>query len=211
MNYLAHLFFAHPTRASMQGNLLADFIRTPTRELDARYGVEVARGVRLHRLLDATTDGHAQTLHCIRPLFQKHRHVSRIIVDVCFDYYLSKHWSRFGAQPLDDFIDRAYTLLAAPQALYPPRFVLFVNRLRELDILRSYRTIDGLHQAYCRISTRLRHPTLLHEAAEDVRAHDTLLETGFLALFDELCAQFKRPDDSQVSIQEITSPWCSEQ
>jgi acyl carrier protein phosphodiesterase len=199
MNYLAHLFFARPTRASMQGNLLADFIRTPTRELDGCYGSAVAGGVRLHRLLDATTDAHPQTLHCIRPLFEKHRHVSRIIVDVCFDYYLSKHWCRFSSESLDDFVQRAYTLLAAPAALYPPRFMLFVKRLREFDILRSYQTIQGLHQAYCRISDRLRHPNRLHEAAQDVCTHDAVLEAGFLGLFDELCAKFRMAEDSVAS------------
>jgi acyl carrier protein phosphodiesterase len=53
VNYLAHLFLADSTPASMTGNLMADFVKG-----DAMLTLppEVQAGVRQHRAIDRFTD-----------------------------------------------------------------------------------------------------------------------------------------------------------
>ncbi len=55
MNYLAHLHIADHCQSSLLGNLLGDFVKG---DPSAQFSPEIARGIRLHRLVDAYTDSH---------------------------------------------------------------------------------------------------------------------------------------------------------
>ncbi len=97
MNYFAHLTLARPTVPSKVGNLLGDFMRG-VREPDLPEAVRL--GLHNHRLVDRFTDHHPLVIES-RALFSpQRRRFAGVALDVLFDHFLIRHWSRFHDTPL---------------------------------------------------------------------------------------------------------------
>jgi len=60
-----------------------------------------------------------QSRNRISPL---RRRFAGIIVDVCYDHFLSRHWRRYGAIDLESFVDRVYAVLSKNRSRLPERF-----------------------------------------------------------------------------------------
>jgi acyl carrier protein phosphodiesterase len=122
MNFLAHLHLATLAHSSLAGNLLADFVRGNP---DEQWSPEVAAGIWMHRRIDAMTDSLPE-VRIAREWFRPQtRRVSPITLDVVWDHFLSRHWSRICPdQPLPQFVAHAEAAIAPilPQAPEP-----FVN------------------------------------------------------------------------------------
>jgi acyl carrier protein phosphodiesterase len=186
MNLLAHLHLgaaAHPGAAA--GNLLADYRRRlPPAAPDD--GIET--GVRLHRKIDAYTDAHPlyqEARCCISPA---HRRLAGIMVDVFFDYFLTRHWNRFESTPLPEFVagelDRIARYLRDTQSVYGP----FLAKLRQGQWILSYGTLDGIGQTFGRMATRSPVLAPLVGAECELRDNESRLEVLFLSFYPDLIA-----------------------
>jgi acyl carrier protein phosphodiesterase len=189
MNFLAHLFLAEPTDGSRIGGVLADFTVGRIEELARRYGPEIARGIQLHRELDRFTDTHPAVRHCVACLQPEQGVFAGIAVDVVFDYFLLKHWNRFTDETVEDFLDAAYASLRRMDGDFPDTYRAVIPRMIESNWLLSYRTLDGIHHALSRMSSRLssRFPRgmNLHYAINSIRQYYTSLDRDFLTFFPE--------------------------
>ncbi len=183
LNYLAHIYLAERTPESIYGNLLGDFIKgNPPATLSGA----VVKGIEQHRQIDKFTDDHATTRASRARIEGELRRFAGIIVDLSYDHFLSRHWSRFAHQPLPEFIRHTYTLMAQePQGLDEAQLHPF-RRMREEDWLSPYATIAGIEQAGLRIAARVRRPTPLGRAAQALVAHYEPLEQDFLTFFPQL-------------------------
>ena len=93
---------------SKVGNLLGDFMRG-VREPDLPEAVRL--GLHNHRLVDRFTDHHPLVIES-RALFSpQRRRFAGVALDVLFDHFLIRHWSRFHDTPLAQAIDKDYRLL----------------------------------------------------------------------------------------------------
>lgn len=191
MNYLAHLFLAEENTPSIIGNLFADFTRDDITTIENIHGREIASGVKKHRQIDSFTDRHPQYKKCKNLLFNKHRHFSGIIIDVAFDYFLSKHWEKYTNSNIDNFIEGIHLSLTDKNATLPPNLASFIPYLIDLDILKSYSTLNGIQTALNRIDSRLSRKTSLGEALLDIQHNYKELEQNFLIFFPQLCVKFK--------------------
>ncbi len=183
MNYLAHLYLAGPTSASRVGNLMGDFVKgNPA----GRYPAAVVAGIRTHRAVDAFTDQHALVADCRRWFSPARRRGAGIILDLCWDHFLHRHWLRFCDQPRERFIAEIYRQLQAYEGELPSAMQRLVARMVEGDWLNSYGELETIGLALDRIALRLREPALLQGALAEVRKLYGPLESVFLALFPEV-------------------------
>jgi acyl carrier protein phosphodiesterase len=186
MNYLAHLFLADDTHESRIGNLLADFTRVPDSRVCEVFGRPVGEGIQRHRRVDAFTDEHPEVNRCVRHLFARHRHAGRIIVDVFFDYLLSRNWSMFTTTPLRGFIDTAYVTLGTVTEPLPERFCVFAKRVVEYDVLARYGTLEGIRLSLERMQSRISVATNLVAGLDHIMADYAVFEDAFLEFFPQV-------------------------
>ena len=183
MNYLAHLFFAHPSTASMHGNLMGDFAQG----LDIRtLPPAVQQGIANHRAIDRFTDQHPQVRQLKQHLSDKRRRYAGIITDIIFDHYLVKHWQRYSGQAFDVFVRTTYSHIEPRQPYVPERMQTMLDRMIRQDWLRGYGEIDNIGRAIDRLSARIRFENHLAGALDEVLAHERHYEQAFLAFFPEL-------------------------
>ena len=187
MNFLAHLYLADDTPASMIGNLLPDLVRGRP---DPALPAEVLRGVRRHRRVDAFTDTHPVFARSRARLRDRHGLFSGILVDVFYDHFLAVNWSRWHEQPLVDFIERAHGALTGHPHLMPPSMRPITRRMAEQDWLGSYASFEGLArtlgQMSRRFEARLERPVRLAPAVDDLRRHYEGLTNDFDEFFPQL-------------------------
>ncbi len=181
MNYLAHLYLAGTTDEALVGNLLGDFVRGTIRVDD--WPAEIARGIQLHRRIDSFTDSHPLVLQSKQRISPERRRVAGIIVDVCYDHFLARHWERFSDIPLRSFTSRVYQALQKHEALLPERLRRMAPRMAAEDWLHSYRDAETAAFVLERIALRLRAPNALAGSGAELMANYEQLEADFLRFF----------------------------
>ena len=183
MNYLAHLYLAEGSPESLVGSILGDFVKGA---IEDKYPQDVRRGIELHRKIDAYTDSHETTL-ASRNLFSPlRRRFAGIIVDLCYDHFLYRHWQNFAEEELDDFISRAYGILVASKAMFPERLRAMIPVMVREDWLGSYQDLKGVEQALIRLSKRITRGDRLLGAIDEIKDRYLKLEANFLIFFPDL-------------------------
>jgi acyl carrier protein phosphodiesterase len=188
MNYLAHAYLGDKNDEFMLGSLIGDFVKgTP----GAPFSPMVIDGIRFHRRIDLYADHHRSTRAC-RDLFSdRRRRYAGIIMDICYDHFLSKHWELYSPESLRDFIRRTYGLLQTYRYMLPARLLCVLPRMLEQDWLACYGSLEGVDLTLRRMSKRLRHPDGLTGAAQEIKQHYRLLEKNFFDFFPDL-VQYSR-------------------
>lgn len=189
MNYLAHLYLAKPTADSHFGNLLGDFgghrhlndIPTPVKNaLDNHY------------LVDKFTDTHPLVKEAKQYFSPKRRRFAGVAIDVLFDHFLIQYWPTFNQQPLTDFKQTSYGLLAKRISVMPPRMQRVVTSLTENDWFKEYETVEGVGLALDNIAARIRFTNTFTGTTEDIARHYTKLDALFVSFFPELIKHVKQ-------------------
>ena len=93
MNYLAHLYLAKDSTESMIGGILGDFVKGSGKE---QYPDKIKKGIELHRKIDSYTDSHPMTQASRRLYRPPWRRFAGVIVDLCCDHFLYRHWLAHG-------------------------------------------------------------------------------------------------------------------
>jgi len=183
MNYLAHLYLAEGSSESLVGSILGDFVKGA---IEDKYSQGVRRGIELHRKIDTYTDSHETTL-ASRNLFSPlRRRFAGIIVDLCYDHFLYRHWRQFTDVELGGFISHVYDILLAPRTMLPERLRAMIPVMIREDWLGSYRDLQGVEQALNRLSKRITQGDRLLGALEEIKHHYLKLEADFLFFFPDL-------------------------
>ena len=183
MNYLAHLYLAEDSQESMIGSILGDFVKGA---IGDKYPQAIKRGIELHRKIDAYTDSHEITRASKKRFSPPWRRFAGIIVDLCYDHFLYRHWFEFAEVDLNEFISHAYEVLAAHRQMFPERLQVMLPVMIREDWLGSYQDLRGVEQALKRLSKRLTHGDRLEGASNEIKRHYPRLEANFLIFFPEL-------------------------
>ncbi|NLG16413.1 MAG: DUF479 domain-containing protein [Fibrobacter sp.] len=186
MNYLAHLLLAKPGHHSAIGSLLADFTRIPSGNLHLHFGHEIAEAVILHRKIDSFTDSHIDVAAACHPLFPKYRHWSRIIIDIAFDYFLTKHWDSYSQLCFDAFLAQSYRYLSEIPEGIPTSYHNFAQRLITYDGLRAYSEKKHLKIVFERLQLRVNCGVSIANAWEDIFENHDGIEQRFCSFFPQL-------------------------
>ncbi len=195
MNFLAHLYFAEDTPESRVGNLMADFVRGPVDRQP--YNGAVMRGMRNHVAVDRFTDSHDVVRESKALISTGRRRFAGIIVDVCYDHYLARHWTDFSDVSLTEFIERTYGSLRDYRGEMPPVLSRVLDHMVRNDWLGGYQEISSIGRALDGLSMRLRRPNTLAGSVEELKAHYGEIEGHFLRFFPDLVRHMeKREDDA---------------
>ncbi|WP_101675374.1 acyl carrier protein phosphodiesterase [Alloalcanivorax mobilis] len=183
MNYFAHLALAQPTVASKVGNLMGDFMRGVQPEA---LPEPVRQGLHNHRLVDRFTDHHPLVIDSRRRFSDQRRRFAGVALDVLFDHFLIRHWSRFHERPLQEAIDENYRLLLTGAPLMPEAMRATTRHMVEHDWFNRYAELEGIGRALDRIAARIRFTNRFQGMLEEIHAHHDELEAVFLTLYPQL-------------------------
>lgn len=188
VNYLAHLYLADDCDDSLIGNLLGDFVKGRP---EGRYARSIAEGIRFHRRIDSFCDAHPVTGSSRNRIGPQRRRFAGIIVDVCYDHFLARHWQRFHTRDLPDFSGRIYSVLEGNRRLLPERLNRMLPFMISEDWLGSYVHLQGVAAALDRIAGRLTRGERFMSAVTEIESNYETLEKDFLSFFPDL-VEFSR-------------------
>ncbi len=201
MNHLAHLVLADGSDGLRLGALLGDHVK-------GREGLKAlpeswARGVLLHRHIDAWSDRHPAVRAFLARLEPPWRRYGGVISDVLFDTMLSRHWERFGPVPLERFARSTDALLARHADELPERLALFSVWARQHQLWQRYQDREMLAQIFAGLARRHQRKSPLARGLVLLDRHEAELESAFLTLFPDLQARIQAWSECQSSMSSM--------
>ena len=173
----------------MVGNLLPDLVPGP---VSPTLHPDVLAGADNHMRVDAFTDTHPVFARSRARLRDRHGRYSAILTDMFYDHVLAKRWERYHEQPLNDFIDQAYSSLTEGVEHMPEPMPMITERMIQQNWLGAYATADGMRRVLImmsiRFSERLGRQVKLDHAVDDLQVHSEALDTDFHEFFTDLTA-----------------------
>lgn len=185
MNYLAHTFLSGNDEELLLGNFIADAVKGKQAAL---YTPGIARGIRLHRLIDTYTDTHpvvGETKARLRPRYKKY---APVVADLYFDHFLASRFEEFSPEPLASYTSRVYTLINRHLHKLPERVQYFFPYMMKQNWLLSYAEVTGIGQALGGLSRRTTFESGMETAAEELLENYSHYNEEFSVFFPELMA-----------------------
>lgn len=189
MNYLAHFHLAACARQTpdpqglLVGALLGDFVKGPLR---GDWPADWERGIALHRRIDALTDSHPEVRSLLQVLPPDYRRYGGIMLDVCFDYCLARHWRNFHGAALPDFAQQVYGVLGMHESAMPLPAAKQARRLAQYDVLLAMGQWHTVENMLALIGQRLKRSNPLADCAPMLQERLPDIEAHFLRLYPQL-------------------------
>ena len=183
MNFLAHFHLAWPDGGLIAGGLEGDYYKGPLRG-DLHPAIE--RGVKLHRNIDAYTDSHPAIVELRSAFPGSLRRYAGILIDIAFDHYLTRHWSRYNTLPLDEFTRSVYRVLGEHEALLSTGSQKMAERLVNYDVLNRYHDWGAVAATASRVGERFRRGNPLLAVHGELQPLREQLESTFLCFYPQL-------------------------
>ncbi|MEM1153189.1 MAG: ACP phosphodiesterase [Pseudomonadota bacterium] len=183
MNFLAHFQLAWPDEGLLLGALEGDYHKGL---VGPGLSADMARGVRLHRAIDAYTDSHNVVASLRTELPVALRRYAGILIDLSFDHYLSKHWAHYCDLPLTQFNTSVYRILQERQHEFSEGARTMSTRLIEYDILGCYGEWDSVPASAARVGQRLRRGNPFLDIDSQLAPVRPALESAFTEFYPQL-------------------------
>lgn len=183
MNFLAHLYLSKDNPQIMIGNLIADHIKG--NKFD-HFSEKIKQGIHLHRKIDTFTDTHDIVKKSKRRLHERYGHYDGVIIDVFYDHFLAKNWSRYSQIPLDIYSKGVYTLLSKNKDILPQKTQDILPYMIKYDWLYNYQFTKGIQEVLIGINRRTKGISKMDLAIEDLKKYNTELENDFFIFFEDL-------------------------
>ena len=183
MNFLAHIYLSGNNDLLKIGNFMADSIRGH-HYLD--YPDDIRKGILLHRYIDTFTDAHPIYRKSKHRLHEKYGHYSGVIMDIVYDHFLAKNWSKYSNEKLEDYADNFYKLLQDNYGLLTEKIQKMMPYMIARNWLVSYESLDGLEMILFQMDYRTKHRVHMQEAIVEVKQFYTEFEEEFTLYFEEL-------------------------
>jgi acyl carrier protein phosphodiesterase len=191
MNWLIHIFLSEKNTDFQIGNFIADPLKCKPWE-DASTNIK--NGMEIHKFIDSFSDSH--------PIIKTSKDrlksglLKAVVIDLCFDYLLSKNWQKFSNQPLQDFTQEFYTQALEKKYQIPEDIFWHIQNLVNRDLLNKYQTLEDLKHSFermdRRLSPRLKKRDTCINYLESVLENIDLLEKDFLEFFPILMEESKK-------------------
>ena len=183
MNHLAHTFLAFEYDTLLVGTYVADMI--PNHQLD-QFGKEFRKGIMLHRHIDTFTDQHPLFKESTRLLHRDMGKYAPVVLDIYYDYLLSKHWTIFSETILSAYCQDIYSRLLAYKEMMPEHVKRKLERMISDCWLERYQTYHDLDRAYNFLGRRAKFRTDFTNASGVLLKLEPPLEERFLVFFPEV-------------------------
>ena len=183
MNYLAHIYLSGTNDLLKIGNFMADSIKGNDYE---KYAPEIKKGILLHRHIDSFTDMHPIYRQSKHRLHEKYGHYSGVIMDILYDHFLAKNWSKFSDEKLEDYANDFYQLLQDNYEILTERIKGMMPYMIARNWFVSYATIAGLEMILFQMDYKTKHRANMQEAIVELQDFYTEFESEFFLFFEEL-------------------------
>lgn len=147
---------------------------------------DIRKGILLHRYIDTFTDAHPVYRKSKHRLHEKYGHYSGVIMDIVYDHYLAKNWSKYSDEKLEDYADNFYKLLQNNYGLLTEKIQKMMPSMIARNWLVSYASLDGLEMILFQMDYRTKHRVHMQEAIVEVKQFYTEFEGEFTLYFEEL-------------------------
>jgi acyl carrier protein phosphodiesterase len=189
MNFLAHIYLSGDNDLVKIGNFMADGIRGKQFE---HFPEDIQKGIILHRFIDTYTDSHDIFRKSTKRLHEKYHHYAGVIVDIVYDHFLAKNWSKYSPEKLEDFINRFYNSLQDNYPVLTEKTQDLMPYMIERNWLLSYRTVEGIHQILTQMDRRSKNISKMQFASEELKEFYDEFEQEFTLFFEEMQLQAKQ-------------------
>lgn len=189
MNFLAHIYLSGENDLIKIGNFMADGIRGKQFE---HFPPEVQKGILLHRFIDTYTDSHDTFRQSTKRLHEKYHHWAGVIVDIFYDHFLAKNWSKYSDEKLEDFVNRFYNSLQNNYSILTEKTQGLMPYMIERNWLLSYRTVEGIHNILTQMDRRSKNISKMQFASEELKEYYDEFETEFTSFFEEIQEQSRQ-------------------
>jgi len=183
MNFLAHIYLSGEDDFVKIGNFMADSIRG-SQYLD--YPNSLQKGILLHRHIDSFTDAHPIYRKSKHRLHEKYGHYSGVIMDIAYDHFLAKNWSKYSNEKLEDYAADFYQLMQDNYEILTERTKGMLPYMIGRNWLVSYATIAGLEMILFQMDYRTKHRAHMQEAIVEIQDFYIEFESEFFQFFEEL-------------------------
>ena len=183
MNFLAHIYLSGEDDFVKIGNFMADSIRG-SQYLD--YPNSLQKGILLHRHIDSFTDAHPIYRKSKHRLHEKYGHYSGVIMDIAYDHFLAKNWSKYSNEKLEDYAADFYKLMQDNYEILTERTKGMLPYMIGRNWLVSYATIPGLEMILFQMDYRTKHRAHMQEAIVEIQDFYSEFESEFFQFFEEL-------------------------
>ena len=115
-----------------------------------------------------------------------------VIIDIFYDHFLAKNFSKYSTEPLADYAQNFYKLLDANFSILTPRFKMILPILKEENWLLLYATIPGITHIMHNMDRRTLLRSKMQFSVEELDLFYSEFETEFTLFFDEMQHFVKR-------------------
>lgn len=188
MNYLAHVFLSCQNEYVLVGNILGDILKNKELlQLDDVY----SKGIKIHRMIDHFTDHHPIHLENLKLLYPSQRKYAPVVMDIYYDYFLGKNWALYHHKTQRQFCDETYKVMMKHKDRIPQKAANIFRRMVADDFLYSCQTSTRLEKTFVRLMSRLKFPSNMENAVEDLRVLENQMEPFFKQFFPEVIKSIK--------------------
>ncbi len=183
MNHLAHAALSGTNTATLTGNLSADFLR---KRQALQLPEALQAGIRLHRLIDFTTDNDASVRGAWAVLRKRHGKYASVVFDIYCDYLLTQNWSTSGVGELPAFAATIYRAIGAHAHELPGELADRLTRMSDANWLLGYGSYERLAAVFGHFRRRLSEPERLDGVIDTLRENETTLAARFAEFYPRL-------------------------
>ena len=183
MNYLAHQFLSGTNKEIRVGNFLGDFMKGKDLE---DFSGNILLGIELHRIIDEFTDTHEAVHRSKKILHSKQGKYASVLLDIYYDYFLAKNWSKYSEQPLKEFATSVYDDFWELKNHFPEKVISFLPNMRENDWFTNYGTYWGIDKALQSIARRAKYSNTIQDSLINLKELEEELEADFLIFMPQL-------------------------
>ena len=183
MVFLAHVYLSGENDHIKIGNFMADGIHGKNFD---EFPIDVQKGIRLHREIDSYTDFHPIFRQSKHRLHERYGHYSGVIMDIFYDHFLAKNFSKYSNIPLKKFSEDFYQVLEENFEILTPKFQKILPVLKQENWMLLYSTIEGLKHILYMMDRRTKLRSRMQFSIEELLFFYDEFETEFKFFFAEM-------------------------
>jgi len=153
-----------------------------------KFPKEVQKGILLHRNIDTFTDAHPIFRTSTKRLHEKYHHYAGVIVDVFYDHFLARNWTRYSDEKLSIFVARFYTSLEENKSILTEKTIGLMPYMIDYNWLESYQTTTGIESILTQMDSRTKNQSLMRFSLKELQLYYKEFEEEFTTFFEELRA-----------------------
>ncbi len=185
MNFLAHCALATADDDLIVGGFLGDFVKGTVPDTLPKL---VARGVRLHRRIDAFSNTEPHIRSSVARLPEAHRRLAPPFVDLLADHLLARDFECCHGEALGDFTDRVHAAIERREVWLGASARRYFAFMRDTALLHRYQDLSTVARAFERIAARFGRSEAVAPFMACVETHFDAFAADFAGYYPRLTA-----------------------